>query len=173
MKYFELFGLEPKLDIDEKKLKEMFFALSRATHPDFFTLSNVQEQMESMEKATLLNTAYKTLKNENTRIRYILEAKGFLSGEGNESMPSNFLMEMMDLNENIAEARIGNDDKIINALTKEINQLEENWTKEIQAFKSVEFKNWTEDHWQTLKGYYLKQRYLRRLRQQLEGSTEM
>jgi molecular chaperone HscB len=173
MRFYELFGLAPKLDIDEKKIKEKFFLLSRSVHPDFFTLSSVEEQMEAMEKSTMLNDAYKTLKEENSRIRYILTEKGLLSEDEKEQMPMDFLMEMMDLNESIAEARAGENQEEIAKLTREIDQLANEWTKELEDFRQKEFNQWTEKQWLELKSYYLKLRYLRRLKQQLEGSSEM
>jgi molecular chaperone HscB len=173
MKYYELFGLDPKLDIDEKRLKEKFFILSRSTHPDFFTLSSVDEQMEAMEKSTLINNAYKTLKEEGARIRYVLEEKGFLSNDEKEQMPMDFLMEMMEFNEKIMEAKMEQNKSTITEVSNEIDRLAQNWSAEIQDLRVKEFNIFTNDQWQVLKDFYLKQRYLRRLKQQLEGTTEL
>ena len=103
MKYFELFGLAPKVNIDMKALKLKYFALSKSFHPDFFTLESVEKQMEAMDQSTLINNAYKALKSEDSRLQYILNQQDLLSKDSNEQMPSDFLMEMMDLNEQIME----------------------------------------------------------------------
>jgi len=173
MKYFELFDLDLRLDIDEKKLKEKFFILSRSVHPDFFTLSSVEEQMAAMEKSTLLNDAYKTLKDENSRIRYLLEEKGLLAGEEKTQMPMEFLMEMMDLNERIMESKMDEDKALKADLYEEIESLSSEWNSDIEELRNKGFAKWTDEDWEALKSFFLKQRYLHRLRQQLGGTSEM
>src|SRR4029077_6581247 len=69
--YFSFFGLPPKLTVDVTALEKSFYELSRKLHPDLNARAGTQEQEWSMEQSSLLNDAYRTLRNPILRTEYL------------------------------------------------------------------------------------------------------
>src|SRR5688572_20791833 len=61
--YFAFFGLPRKLNLDTATLEREFYKLSRRLHPDVYARADEQEQEWSLQKSSLLNDAYRTLKD--------------------------------------------------------------------------------------------------------------
>ena len=122
MNYFEFFKIPVSFNLNEAELKKAFYSNSKKFHPDFFTLESKEKQMEVLELSTLNNNAFKTLSNFDKRMKYILELKEVLGEEGKNKIPQEFLMEMMEINENLMELEFdfdkNNFDKIQNSLKK-------------------------------------------------------
>jgi molecular chaperone HscB len=119
--YFELFGLPPKLDLDVQALEKQFYRYSRKLHPDVYARASAQEQDWSLAQASLLNDAYRTLKNPLERTRYLLKLEGVQfeeqRGQGNlnpSKVPADLLEEVFELNMQREELRqnqtMGEDD---------------------------------------------------------------
>ena len=72
MDYFQLLGLPYFLAIDMSQLAAAFHSLSWRFHPDFYQNRSSQEQQISMANAAFLNKAYRTLKDPNQRIAYLI-----------------------------------------------------------------------------------------------------
>src|SRR5438309_1312149 len=105
MNYFELYELPVQLIIDKQVLKKKFFELSRQFHPDYFTQQDDATQQHALEKSALINKVFKTFSNRDETIKYVLELKGLLSENEKFDLPPAFLMDMMELNESLAEAQ--------------------------------------------------------------------
>jgi molecular chaperone HscB len=119
--YFGMFGLPPKLDLDVPKLEKQFYRYSRKLHPDVYARASEQEQEWSLAQASLLNDAYRTLKNPLERTRYLLKLEGVQfedsRGQGNlnpSKVPADLLEEVFELNMQLEELRqnqkMGEDD---------------------------------------------------------------
>ena len=76
MTYFEIFSLPPKLCLDTVTLEKGFYRLSREYHPDRFASKSAQEQAVATEQSSLLNDAYRTLRDPIRRTEYLLELEG-------------------------------------------------------------------------------------------------
>ena len=74
--YFSFFGLPPKLNVDVAALERDFYDLSRRLHPDLNARAGSQEQEWSLEQSSLLNDAYRTLKDPIKRTQYLLHLEG-------------------------------------------------------------------------------------------------
>jgi len=168
MNYFEFFKIPVSFNLNEAELKKAFYSNSKKFHPDFFTLESKEKQMEVLELSTLNNNAFKTLSNFDKRMKYILELKEVLGEEGKNKIPQEFLMEMMEINENLMELEFdfdkNNFDRIQNSLKKlesilleEVNPYIENYND--AAPKEVELD--------AIKNYFLKKRYLLRIKENL------
>jgi len=168
MNYFEFFKIPVSFNLNEAELKKAFYSNSKKFHPDFFTLESKEKQMEVLELSTLNNNAFKTLSNFDKRMKYILELKEVLGEEGKNKIPQEFLMEMMEINENLMELEFdfdkNNFDEIQNSLKKlesilleEVNPYIENYND--AAPKEVELD--------AIKNYFLKKRYLLRIKENL------
>jgi molecular chaperone HscB len=76
MDYFEFFGLPRKLTLDVPALEKQFYAMSRKLHPDRFAGKPVEEQEAALAQSSLLNDAYRTLKDPILRTQYLLKLEG-------------------------------------------------------------------------------------------------
>ena len=72
MDYFEFFELPRKLTLDVVALEKQFYTMSRRLHPDRFASKPVAEQEAALAQSSLLNDAYRTLKDPILRTQYLL-----------------------------------------------------------------------------------------------------
>jgi molecular chaperone HscB len=104
--YFELFGLPVGFDLDPDALTERYRELQRIVHPDRYASGTEQERRLSMQGATYLNEALETLQDPLLRAHYLLRLKGVEPDpRGSQPMDPEFLMEQMELREELAELR--------------------------------------------------------------------
>jgi molecular chaperone HscB len=116
--YFAMFGLPPKLDLDTQALEKQFYRYSRKLHPDVHARSSQLEQEWSLAQASLLNDAYRTLKNPLERTKYLLKLEGVefeeARGLNPSKVPADLLEEVFELNMQLEELRqsqkMGEDD---------------------------------------------------------------
>lgn len=122
--YFLLFGLPRKLTIDTAALERDFYKLSRKLHPDLYARKSAEEQAWSLRQSSLLNDAYRTLKDPLTRTAYLLKLEGVrIEDENAETrdpaaiqnrVPADLLEEVFELNMQLEEMRanvkMGDDD---------------------------------------------------------------
>ena len=108
--HFELLGLDPFFGIDTGQLDRAYRELQAKVHPDRFAHMPEAEQRLSMQWATRVNEAYRTLKHPLSRAQYLLELHGIdARHESNTVMPAQFLMEQMEWREAAMEARAAED----------------------------------------------------------------
>lgn len=98
---FALLGVPQGFD-EPAGLDEKYRALSRKVHPDRFARGTPKERRVSLEQTTLLNDAYKTLKDSVRRAEHLLALRG-VSGE--VKMAPDFLEETIDDRERLLEAK--------------------------------------------------------------------
>jgi molecular chaperone HscB len=129
MDYFAFFSLPPKLVVDTEALEKSFYALSRKLHPDRFAGKSVAEQEAALKQSSLLNDAYRILKDPIARTEYLLKLEGVELEEQSKAateaaratgtakkqiVPPDLLEEAFELNMQLEEMRmakkIGEDD---------------------------------------------------------------
>ena len=164
MDYFKLFEMPPSLQPDEKTVKKMFYELSRKYHPDFHTNASETEQQQALEQSSQVNKAYKIFQNKEETIRYVLKEKGLLVEEEKYELAPSFLMEMLELNEQLMEAKTEDDAAAKKAVHEQIKNLE------IEIYEPVKnivehYKEGvtTEEELLQIKDYYYKKKYLSRI----------
>ena len=164
MNYFELFEISETLTPDASTIKNRFYELSRKYHPDFYTQSSESEQSDILEKAALLNKAYKVFQNKDALIKYVLIDKGLLVEEEKYELPPEFLMEVMEHNEALMEAKMIADksemeivkvgiQKLLFEIYEPVKSIVDNYTQQ---------KTTTEDLLK-VKQYYFQKKYLDRI----------
>ena len=124
MNYFELFEIPETLTPDVSTIKNRFYELSRKYHPDFYTQSSEAEQADILEKAAILNKAYKVFQNKDALIKYVLIEKGLLVEEEKYALPPEFLMEVMEHNEALMEAKMITDNSAMDKVKADIQKLQ-------------------------------------------------
>ena len=98
--YFELFGMPTGFALDTGSLAARYRELQKVVHPDRFAASGERSQRLSLQRATLVNEAYQTLKDPLRRAQYLLEIKA--GGQALQESTLNdpeFLMRQMELRE--------------------------------------------------------------------------
>jgi molecular chaperone HscB len=100
---FAFLGFEPGFDLDIPMLEERFRGLSRKLHPDRFARATPQERRFSLEQTTLLNDAYKSLRDPVRRAEHLLQLRGVT---GEPKMSPEFLEETIDDREKLLEAKM-------------------------------------------------------------------
>ena len=168
MNYFELFEIPVQLKVDKASLPRKFFELSRKYHPDFFVNGSEQEKTKALEISALLNIAFKTFQNPDETIKYVLKLKGLLEEEEKYELPPDFLMEVLEINEELME--LGENKTLLPDLEIRIAELQ---TEIYESVKEIV------EHYQEgvtsekellqVKEYYYKKKYLDRIRKQLNG----
>ena len=159
--YFTFFGFPRKLELDSAALEKEFYALSRRLHPDVFARAAAQERTWSLEQSSMLNDAYRTLRDPIKRTEYLLHLEGVqleeqskqatekarATGEQKkQAVPPDLLEEVFELNMHLEELRaqkkLGEDDP---ALLEEIGKaklsLEEKYDALFNELKA-EWKKW-------------------------------
>ncbi|NYF91349.1 Fe-S protein assembly co-chaperone HscB [Tunturiibacter empetritectus] len=121
--YFSFFDLPRKLTLDVVALEKQFYVLSRKLHPDRFASKPVAEQEAALAQSSLLNDAYRTLKDPIARTQYLLGLEGVeleeqsktatdaarASGEQKKQIvPPELLEEVFELNMQLQEMRAAN-----------------------------------------------------------------
>jgi molecular chaperone HscB len=158
MNYFELFDIPVNLQVNKNLLTQKYFELQKKFHPDFFTQATEYEQAEALEASSKINKALKTLKNEDETIKYVLQLKGVLQEEEKYQLPPDFLMEVMELNEEISKDSLTQ----INSFEKEIYSTVEH------IIKNYDDTTITTEALLKVKEYYFKKKYLQRILERLE-----
>jgi molecular chaperone HscB len=101
--YFSFFGLPKKLRLDEVGLEKTFYSLSRELHPDYFMSASEEERRASVEHSSMLNDAYRTLRDRARRAQYLLQLEGYKEAE--KKAPPDLLEEVFELNMQIEELK--------------------------------------------------------------------
>jgi len=99
MNYFELFGIAPAFVVDMAALKPRFFALQRQYHPDYTAGEGDAETDEKLQMSAAVNAAWKTFADADALMQYLLQLTGTLQPNEKYNLPPDFLMAMMNLNE--------------------------------------------------------------------------
>ena len=162
MNYFELFGLPQAPSVDKTLLAKKYFELQKENHPDFFTRATETEREEALEQSASINKAFNIFQNAEKTIEYFLQTVGMIETDEKYSLPPDFLMEMMDINEALTEESAGSVIKKVEAfeseLWEEIKPLIENYDASATGKEALE----------KLKAYYYKKKYLNRILDRLD-----
>lgn len=109
--FFDFFGLDRKLTVDQQNLQKRFYELSRQWHPDRFTRKSADEQAQALEATSILNDGYRTLRDPVKRAEYLLTEEGFPIGEQrSKDVPPELLEEVFELNMALEELKSGDED---------------------------------------------------------------
>lgn len=167
--YFEHFDLERKFFIDSGELKKLYYLKSKELHPDFHTLEDNSLQERITIKSSVNNEAYRVLKDFSSRLFHILQLEGMVKEEGDNSLPQEFLMEMMEVNERIMELEFDYDAIVHNGILKEVEQLkEENLSKIKPLMEAYDEGNRSSENLNQIRDFYFKQKYLWRIQENLD-----
>ncbi len=169
MDYFKLFDLPLSFEVDKKALTQAYYRLSKEYHPDNFAMASADAQASALSTTSDINTGYKILKNKQQRLKYVLQLLGVDFQEGKESMPQEFLMEMMDLNEAIMDYKMDPNPDVRNKIETQVATFQSDIEAHVQKnMASLDMASPQQEQLTAIKSYYLKSKYLKRLLDNLD-----
>ncbi|KAG6797153.1 iron-sulfur cluster co-chaperone protein HscB, mitochondrial [Apis mellifera caucasica] len=98
-------------DVNITEIQKKYKELQKLLHPDKFSNKSDKEKQFSEILSSLVNKAYSTLLHPLKRGLYMLELNGITISEGTDNVNAEFLMEIMEKNEEIEDAA-NNEEKI-------------------------------------------------------------
>lgn len=148
--YFRFYGLPEQFELDPAVLKRLYLDKSKQYHPDFYG-QDPESQNLAMAATAYNNQAYKTLSNQVLRAMYLTDLK-FRPEDANPALPQEFLMDMMELNEEIDTVS---------------DESRENLLRQLEQYKTAIMteitQNCLHESWQNARIAVLKWKYLERL----------
>lgn len=107
---FALLGLSPEYTIDLRELQEKHKRLSLELHPDRLRERLPRERREALSLAMEVNQAYRKLRDPAERARALASLRGLnLNEDESRAQDKTFLMDMMELQETLAEREASRD----------------------------------------------------------------
>ncbi|HET7824377.1 MAG TPA: Fe-S protein assembly co-chaperone HscB [Anaeromyxobacter sp.] len=121
--HFSLLGLDREYALDPAVLDRRFRELSRQLHPDRFARAEPRERRLSLERATRLNDAHRSLKDWRRRAAYLLKLAGTdVFAEGRTFADPDFLEEQLEWREKLAIAQADGDGAALEAIAADARQ---------------------------------------------------
>ena len=169
MNYFELFEIPVQLKVDKSTLPRKYFELSRKYHPDYFVNAGEEEKDHALEHSAMLNKAFKTFQQPDETIKYVLQQKGLLEEEEKYELPPDFLMEILEINEQLMDTE---DQAVMGNLQSAIENLQNRIYEPVEKIITNYKEGVTsEKELLQVKEYYYKKKYLDRIRRELAGKA--
>lgn len=167
--YFELYGLEESFIVDEALVKKKFYELSRQYHPDRFTLEDDDKKAEALKMSATNNNAYQTLTNQDKLVAYVLKCNNLLEEEEKYSLPPDFLMDMMELNEKVSDWEMEPDNANLAAQTKDAFKIEVTEVDEalLPFFDQYQYQKGDITLLSQIKDLYFRKKYLLRIQERM------
>jgi molecular chaperone HscB len=102
---FEALGLTARFRVDKEDLRRSMLRFSRMTHPDFFATAG-SDVLERAERASaILNASHAVVADEAARADWLIGSLGGPDENEERAMPKEFLLEVLEWNELLEEAR--------------------------------------------------------------------
>jgi molecular chaperone HscB len=107
---FATLGIERAYDVDLAATEKTHRELSRALHPDRFVGASPSERRAALTRAVEVNEAWRIVRDPIRRAEALLELSGVAVGEDRAPKADpEFLMEMLEQRESLAEAKQARD----------------------------------------------------------------
>ena len=102
--HFDRFGLKQKFALEGKALTLAFRETQRLTHPDRFVSATDRERRFALEQSTIINDAYRILREPMSRAGYLLKLLGIdVDDERGVKLSPEFLITILELRESLEE----------------------------------------------------------------------
>jgi molecular chaperone HscB len=115
--HFAVLGVERRYDLDAGALEARYKELARKLHPDRFAKADPRARRAALQRTVQLNEAWRALKEPLKRAEYLLELDGVKlatddggARSGGVAAPQELLLEILELREELGEARAAHDD---------------------------------------------------------------
>ncbi len=100
--YFELFGLPPQFELEDRELANRYKSLQRQLHPDTVATGDDRRKRFAVQATAHVNEAYRILRSPVDRAEYLLAQTGCRAGDkAGKQLPPEFLMQQIQLREEL------------------------------------------------------------------------
>lgn len=107
---FAILGIPRRFDVDLRELEKAHRELARVWHPDRHVRAGASEKRQALSRAVEVNEAWRIVRDPIRRAEALLSLAGVEVGEDREPRAApEFLMEMLEQREALAEARAARD----------------------------------------------------------------
>jgi molecular chaperone HscB len=121
--HFAVFGVPRRYDVDGAVMETRYKELSRKLHPDRFAKADPRARRAALQRTVQLNDAWRVLKDPLKRAEYVLELGGVTIASddggartGGVAASPALLMEILELREELGDARAAHDDGKVRAM---------------------------------------------------------
>jgi molecular chaperone HscB len=174
-------GIERGFEIDLVNLEKRYKSLTKILHPDRFARAGAEARRASLERTVQLNDAWRTLSDPVSRAEYLLALHGIYLGEHGRPVPGktmdsppttqptsqSLLMEIMELQENLAAAKMAKEPAKIAALQDAVTKRLE----EVMSSIANEFSQ-PNPRYAVLADYLMTVRYYRRFLEEAQTQQQ-
>jgi len=123
---FDLLGLRAEFPVDEVRLRQAWLRATAANHPD-----RAGDQEEAHRTLSAVNQAYRTLSDPERAANALLARMGGPSPDRAKALPDGFLMEMLEIRDELEEAKATKDPERIAKLEAWADQQRGMWTEQV------------------------------------------
>jgi molecular chaperone HscB len=102
---FELLGIQRNFALDSGALRRRLIELARLVHPDYFATADAAIRARAERASAQLHQAFETLSDEVARADWLITDLGGPREGELRDMPKQFLLEVLEWNEALEEAR--------------------------------------------------------------------
>jgi DnaJ-domain-containing protein 1 len=168
MNPFEFFGIPESILPDQKLIRQKYLSIQMGEHPDFGSDGQLSEKA---------NEYYAILMSDILRVKCLLQINGTVNINEN-ILNSDFLMEMMEISDEIEIGKSGNETSL-NLAIKSINkQLEALKQELVEIDQRVKDNNWSINNFSSeligsLNSWFQRFKYLSRLEKNANGIQEI
>jgi molecular chaperone HscB len=145
---FAVLGLPRSPRVDAADLERRYHAASRAVHPDRHQTSGAAERELSLAASTVVNRAYRTLRDPIALGRYWLELHGERLGEGNPKVPPGIAAEVFETQERLEELRAAPIGPTADELRREVTVLRDRLAARLASLREelvAQYGGWNGD----------------------------
>jgi molecular chaperone HscB len=169
MNYFEFYQLPLSCHPDQDLVKKNYYANSKKYHPDRFMQADAKTKIEALQQSALNNEAYTTFQDPMLTIAHLLRIKGLLLPDEKYQLPSSFLMEVMDLNEQLSDwENQGKDAELGQSLQQSVHEFIKQLQDDIApTMQLIDSRQEEESLFLKLKEFYFKHKYLLRIKERM------
>lgn len=134
--YFEIFNIPVAFELDIAQLSVLYREMQKEIHPDRFVSAGEQQSRLAVQTTSLVNQAFDTLKSPVSRAHYLLKLAGLdIDHEQDTTMDPMFLMEQMELREEIEAVRSKSDP--LDAIDRLMKQVKSNLASVMSQFAAA------------------------------------
>jgi len=101
---FTLLGIEPEFPVDDSRLRQAWLKATAANHPD-----RAGDQDAAHQTLSAVNQAYRTLSDPERAANALLAKLGGPSPDRAKALPDGFLMEMLEIRDELEESKASKD----------------------------------------------------------------
>ena len=165
--YFDLLSLPATFEVDSALLESNYRSLLATVHPDRFVADSPEQRRLAMQAATLVNEAWRCLRDPVERAGYLCRLAGHpVDTNARSAASAEFLAEQMAWRETLEEACSNSDLPAIAELSATVAAAREAMLEQLRLLIDVE-----PDH-QRAAGFVAQLMYVDRLADQLEDALD-